>query len=189
MALVGLDSVYVAQVTETDGVETYATPVKIAGAIDASISPSIDTQQVHSDDGVEEIITAFGSIEMSFTFSDIGSENYAILLGKTKDSNGVVIDSANDIAPDFALMFRSKKSNNEYRHIVLYKGKFNPIEQSFATQQGNADHQTQPLTATFVKRKSDGRVSMRVDSDDETVSESVISSWFTSVYESPVVTP
>ena len=37
MALVGLDSVYVAQITETDGVEIYGTPVRIADVIDASV--------------------------------------------------------------------------------------------------------------------------------------------------------
>ncbi|MGB2993397.1 MAG: hypothetical protein WBB47_12240 [Paenisporosarcina sp.] len=40
MALVGLDSVYVAQVTVDDvtGEETYAAPVRIANAIEANIT-------------------------------------------------------------------------------------------------------------------------------------------------------
>jgi phi13 family phage major tail protein len=184
--LVGLSDVHVAKITDTDGVITYGTPVQIAGAIDASIAPSADAQQVYGDDNVREIITAFGAIEVSFTFGDIGNDNYALLLGKEKDSNGVVIDSADDIAPDFALMFRSKKSNGEYRYVVLYKGKFNPIESSFATQQGNADHQQQPLTATFVKN-SEGKVSARVDSDDTgTGIASAIQGWFTAPYVTPV---
>jgi phi13 family phage major tail protein len=188
MALVGLDQVYVAEITETDGVESYATPIRVAGAIDASISPSIDTANIFSDDSIEEIITQFSSVEVSFTFSDIGSTNYAMLLGKETDSNGVVMDSADDIAPYFALGFRSKKSNGEYRYVWMYKGRFNQIEESFATQSDSADFQTAPVTGTFVKRNSDGKWRAKVDSDDATVGAGVIDGWFTAVYETPTTT-
>lgn len=183
MALVGLDKVYVSKLTIGEsGATTYGTPMHLANAIDASIAPAVDTQNVYADDTVAEIISVKSNIEVSFTFADIGSEKYAMLLGKEKDANGVVIDKDSDEAPYFALMFRSKKSNGEYRYVVLYKGKFNEIEQSFATQQGNADYQTQPLTATFVKSDA-GHWSARVDSDDAGVAPSTIDGWFESVYQ------
>lgn len=184
MALVGLDKVYVSKITEgVDGVDTYGVPANIANAIEATITPSIDTQNIPGDDGVAEVHTVFGSVDVSFTFADIGSANYALLLGKSKDSNGVVIDSADDIAPYFALGYRSKKSNGEYRYFWLYKGKFATTENSHATQQGNADYQTQPITGTFIKRKSDGQWRARVDSDDTGVAAGVITNWFGSVYD------
>ena len=135
---------------------------------------------------VEEIISAFASVEVSFTFSDLGSENYSLLLGKEKDANGVTIDSAENLAPFFALGFRSKKSNGEYRYVWLYKGRFNAIEESFATQADSADYQTQPVSAVYIKR-SDGKWRARVDSDDETVGANVVENWFDAVYETPVL--
>lgn len=190
MALVGLDNVHVAKITidPITGKETYGVPVKIAHAIEANISPQTDTQNIHADDTVAEIISVFGSVEVGFTISDLGSENYALLLGKEKDANGVLIDDADDEAPFFALMFRSKKSNGEYRYITLYKGKFNAVSEAYSTQAGNADHQNQPITGTFVKR-SDGKWRARVDSDDATIGAGVVEGWFADVYESAPVTP
>lgn len=184
-SLVGLDNVHVAKITidPITGVEAYGEPIRIAHAIDASIAPSVDTQNVFADDTVAEIISVFSSVDVSFTIADLGSENYALLMGKEKDANGVYIDDASDEAPFFALGFRAKKSNGEYRHIWMYKGKFNAVEESYATQAGTADSQSQPITGTFVKRE-DGKWRARVDSDDEAVLPTTISGWFTGVYES-----
>lgn len=186
MALVGLDKLYVAKATEDEltGIVTYSSPIRIKDAIDANITPSTDTQNVFADDTVAEIISVFSSVEVSFTISDLGSDNYALLLGKEKDSNGVIVDSADDNAPYFGMGFRSKKSNGEYRYIWLYKGKFSAPEETYATQQGNADFRTQPITGTFVKRE-DGKWRAKVDSDDTEVLPATITSWFTKVYESP----
>ncbi|WP_431798906.1 major tail protein [Halobacillus andaensis] len=184
MALVGLDKLYVAKIEEVDGEETYDTPVHIKDAIDANITPSVDTQNLFADDTVAEIITQFSSVEVSFTINELGSENYALLLGKEKDTNGVVIDSAKDLAPFFAMGFRSKKSNGEYRYVWLYKGKFQSPEEAFQTQADSADHQTQAISGTFVKR-GDGQWRARVDSDDEEVGTGTIDGWFDAVYETP----
>ena len=48
MALVGLDNVVVAKVAvdEVTGKETYGAPVRIANAIEASITPSVDTEHL-----------------------------------------------------------------------------------------------------------------------------------------------
>lgn len=185
--LVGLDNIHVAQITEDeDGKITYSAPVRIAKAMEASITASQDTQTTFADDGVGEIISVFANAEVEFTVSDIGSDNYAMLLGKQKDSNGVVIDSANDLAPYFALGFRSLKSNGEYRMMWLYKGRFQPIDETYATRGDSADSQSQAVRGTFVKR-ADGKWRVRVDSDDENIGANVAANWFKSVYEN--VTP
>lgn len=189
MALVGLDKLYVAVATEDQltGIVTYGTPTAIKDAIEANITPSTDTQNVFADDTVAEIISVFSAVEVSFTIADLGSDNYAMLLGKTKDANGVIIDSANDNAPYFAIGFRSKKSDGSYRYQWLYKGKFSAPEEGYATQQGNADFKTQSIAGTFVKRE-DGKWRAKVDSNDADVTPATIASWFNKVYESTPVT-
>lgn len=188
-SLVGLDMIHVAKVTEgVDGAITYGAPVKIANAIDAKITPSVDTQNVFADDSVAEIISVFSSVDVEFTLKELSSETYALLLGKTKDANGVYIDNASDLAPFFAFGFRSKKSNNEYRYIWLYKGRFAPVDEAYQTQADKADSQTQAVKGTFIKR-NDGAWRAKVESDDVGVLPATISSWFTSVYESTPVAP
>ena len=86
MALVGLDNVVVAkmEIDEVTGEETYGAPVRIANAIEASITPQSDTQNIFADDTVAEMITVFSSVDVSFTISDLSTENYGLLLGKTE---------------------------------------------------------------------------------------------------------
>lgn len=188
--LVGLDSIHVAKITEAaDGAITYAPPVKILNAIDAKITPSVDTQNIFADDGVAEILSVFSSVDVEFTVKELGSENYALLLGKEKDANGVTIDNADDLAPFFALGFRAKKSNNEYRYVWLYKGRFAPVDEAYQTQADKADSQTQAVKGTFIKRKSDGAWRAKAESDDVGVLPATISGWFTEVYESTPVAP
>jgi phi13 family phage major tail protein len=183
MALVGLDNIVVAPLTKDDNTGvTYGAPVKILHAVDAKITPSQDTQNVFSDDSVEEIITVFSSVDVEFTISELANANYKLLLGKSTNSQGVVMDSASDIAPYFAMGFRAKKSNGSYRHIWLYKGKFSLIDEAFQTQADKADFQTQAIKGTFVKRINDGKWRARVDSDDAGIGASVISGWFGAVY-------
>lgn len=183
MALVGLDSVYVAPITKDDSTGvTYGTPVKIANAIDAKITPSVDTQSIFADDSVAEIISVFSQVDVEFTIAELSNATYKLLLGKTANSEGVIIDNANDISPYFALGFRAKKSNGSYRYVWLYKGKFELVEESFQTQADKADYQTQPIKGTFVKRLNDGKWRARVDADDTGVVAGAITGWFTAVY-------
>lgn len=183
MALVGLDSVFVAKITkDNQGKETYGTPERLKDAIDAKVTPSVDTQNVFADDTVAEVISVFSSVDVEFTLADLGSAKYGLLLGKQTDANGVVIDSANDDAPYFALGFRSKKSNGEYRMVWLYKGRFQAIDEAYATQNDKADFQTQAIKGTFIKRP-DGKWRARLDTDDELVLPATVTGWFTKVYE------
>lgn len=183
MALVGLDNIYVAPLTKDDNTGvTYGTPVRLANAMDAKITPSQDQQNIFADDSVAEIITVFSSVDLEFSLAELTNTNYKLLLGKSTNSQGVVMDSANDTAPYFAFGFRAKKSNGAYRHIWLYKGKFSLIEESFATQSDKADSINQGIKGTFVKRINDGKWRARVDTDDSGVNAAVIPGWFTTVY-------
>lgn len=185
----GLDMFHVAKITEgVDGTITYGAPVRLKNAIDAKITPSVDTQNVFADDGVAEIISVFSSVDVEITLKELNSENYGLLLGKTKDANGVYIDNAKDLPPFFAFGFRSKKSNNEYRYIWLYKGRFAPTDESYTTLADKADSQSQSVKGTFIKL-ADGKWRAKVESDDAGVLPATISGWFTEVYESAPVAP
>ncbi|MCP3025996.1 major tail protein [Halobacillus sp. A5] len=183
--LVGLDQIHISQITEADGVESYDTPVKVAGAMELGVSANIDSQNLFADDGVSEIIDNFSSAEVSITLKDVSNELLGQMLGKEKDSNGVWIDSADDIAPFIALGFRAKKSNNDYRYVWMYKGRIKLPEEAYKTKGESVDYQTVALTGTFIKRPKDGQWRRSVDSDDEEVGTGTIDSWFDAVYETP----
>ena len=69
MAQVGLNDLHFAILTK-DTVEEliYETPEPIAGAIEATINPAVDTQELYADDQLWESVSTLGKI-------DVGSGN------------------------------------------------------------------------------------------------------------------
>lgn len=179
---IGLRDVYFAKITKDDttGV-TYATPVKIARAINAKISPKTATEKFYSDDSVEEVITNFDSIEIEVEVNQLTLASRALLQGITVGANGDLVETVNDIAPEGALLFRSKKSNGAYRYVVLYKGKFELVEDEYTTTTDSVDSKTPSLKGNFYARTNDGVWRYTIDSDEPNASQTKISAWFTTV--------
>src|SRR5699024_3709655 len=114
---------------------------------------------------------------------DISKEAQSVVLGKTINDDGVLMDSDDDRPPYGALAFRSEKANGSYRYVVYYKGKFTPPETNYETKQETPAFQTPTINGRFLRRESDNMHGAQVDEDDEDISDSVIDNWFTEVYE------
>lgn len=184
MALVGLKDLYAAKFNE-DG--TYETPRKLAPAMSASITPNTTSATLYGDDHAVEVAEGLADVSVEIGVTELTDEDYAFLLGKEINEDGVIEDSADDVAPYVALGFRSQKSNGAYRYVWLYKGKFSLPTDSHQTKGENIEFQTPTITGKFMPR-DDGKWRARVDSDSAGVNQDVIDNWFNSVYE-PTVTP
>ncbi|KMY49570.1 major tail protein [Peribacillus loiseleuriae] len=183
MALVGLKDIHVALFN--DG--TYEVPVKLAKAIEAKITPNTSSVTLYADDGAAETASSMGDIEVELNIDDLPSSKYALIMGKTANTDGVIVDNSSDVAPYLALGFRSMKSNGEYRYVWLYKGKFELSEETYKTKGEEVEFQTPTVKAKFLVDE-EGNWRAKVDSDDEDVKASVIGNWFKNVYkEMPTV--
>lgn len=185
MALIGLKDIHVAVIS---GTGTYEVPTRLAKAIEAKVNPNVSSVTLYADDGAAETASAIGDIEVELNIDDLSSTSYAMIMGKTANSDGVIIEGSSDNPPYLALGFRSLKSNGAYRYIWLYKGKFQLSEEAYKTKGEEVEFQTPTVKATFLTDE-DGNWRARVDSDDTSVSQTVIENWFDAVYTGPVVTP
>lgn len=192
--LIGLSDLhYTTIVSSATTVETaFANPIKrLAKAIEASITPNTSNAVLYADDGAAETASSEGETEISLTIDKLLNEIYAELLGKEVNSDGVVVDSSGDVAPNVALAFRSQKSNGKYRYFWFYKGTFQLPEESYQTKGESIEYNTPSITGVFVHSdvvkngKGEGIKRMFVDEDDEGVDPAVIANWFTSVYTGP----
>ncbi|MED0676986.1 major tail protein [Aneurinibacillus thermoaerophilus] len=183
---VGLKDLHIAVLKKDDktGVE-YETPVLIAGAINAKIQPKSNTETLYADDGPAETATALGEIEVEIEVKDLPLAVQGILFGH-KIQNGVMIKSADDVAPYVALGFRSKMSNGKYRYIWLYKGRFELPEQEYKTQEDKPAFQTPKAKGVFVKREFDNLY--QVVGDEDETGFAAGDTWFNQVYERVVDT-
>lgn len=175
---IGLKNIHVALIN-SEG--KYQTPVKIANAISATVTPNVSTNTLYADDKASEIVDNFNDIDVELDVDDLSTEKYALLLGKTVKSDGVIVEKSTDSAPYLALGFESEKSNGETRYVWLFKGRFSIPSDSYSTKGENPEFATQSITGKFVPNDK-GEWRAKVDSDDPNVLPIVTGEWFQYVY-------
>lgn len=189
MSTIGLDSLYYAKITEdTNGDETYSSPIKLAKAMTAELSVELAEATLFADDGASEIVKEFKSGTISLGIDDIGVTAAQDLTGAKIDNNHVVVSTSDDSREPVAIGFRAKKSNGKYRYYWLYRVKFGIPGASLQTKGDSITFSTPTIEGTVMRRnKVDGLNNhpwkSEVNEDDSSVSNSTISSWFSEVYE------
>lgn len=189
MATIGLDKLYYAPITEDEnGEETYGTPVQLAKAISAELSVELAEATLYADDGASEVVKEFKSGTLSLGVDDIGPSVASDLSGVTIDKNNVIIASSEDATAPVAIGFRAKKSNGKYKYFWLYRVKFGIPASSLATKGDSITFSTPTIEGTIMRRnKPDGKNNhpwkAEVTDGDTGVETSVITNWYSKVYE------
>lgn len=189
MATIGLDKLYYATITDDEnGEEIYGTPTQLAKAISAELSVELAEATLYADDGAAEIVKEFKNGTISLGVDDIGSATAAALTGVTVDTNNVVVSNSEDGGDPVAVGFRAKKSNGKYKYYWLYRVKFGIPATNLATKGDSITFSTPTIEGTVLRRnKPDTRGKhpwkAEVTEGDKDVPASVISGWYTEVYE------
>lgn len=183
---IGLRDIHIA-VLQTDIVSgtTYETPIKLERAIGAKLSPKSNSDNIYSDDAVEDIITAFEGVDVEVEVNQLSLTSRAMLQG-AKVVKGVLIENKDDMPPTIALGFKSKKNTGKYRYVWLLKGKFELATDEYDTEAEKPKAQSAKLKGKFFSRESDGNYRFIADEDAHGVDATIISSWFTAVPDEPV---
>lgn len=189
MSTIGFDSLYYAPITEnTSGEETYGTPAILAKAISCDLSVELAEAILYADDAAAEVIKAFKEGKITLGVDDIGISKAKILTGAAVDSNGVLVSSGEDIGTPVAIGFRAMKPNGKYRYFWLYRVQFGVPATNLQTKGDSISFQTPTIEGTVMQRHkttSSGKHPWKaeVTEGDTGVTASVISGWFSSVYE------
>lgn len=187
MAQVGLNDLHFAILTaDTKDELTYETPEEMVGAINATINPAVNTQELYADDQLWESVSALGKVDVEIETAELPLTIRAKLLGNEIKS-GVLIEKATDVPPHLALGFKSLKSNGKYRYVWLLKGVAQPMAEDFSTKKDNVEHKTPKVKFTFMARVHDGEWKHTADEDGQGFNGA--DSWFSRVPgdTSPVV--
>ena len=189
MATIGLDKLYYATITDDEnGEEIYGTPTQLAKAISAELSVELAEATLYADDGAAEIVKEFKNGTISLGVDDIGSNTAAALTGVTVDKNNVVVSNSEDGGNPVAVGFRAKKSNGKYKYYWLYRVKFGIPATNLATKGDSITFSTPTIEGTVLRRNkpdTSGKHPWKaeVTEGDKDVPASVISGWYTEVYE------
>lgn len=185
---IGLDMVHIAILKKDAETGTeYDAPEYLARAIKATVTPILAAGTLDSDDAVEYDESEITGYTVSFEASQLDDYMRAKLFGHRLDESGGVVVSKDDVAPELALLFRTRLSDKQnYKYTVLYKGKFTPNEESYETKkrEGTTYGVEGAIAGNFYCRDADGvaKYSLRSDSATE-AGKAKITKWFTEVQQ------
>lgn len=187
MATIGLDKLYYASITEdSNGNETYGTPVQLAKAISADLSIELNEATLYADDGQAEAVKEFKSGTLSLGVDEIGNEAAAALVGARVDANGVLISSGEDVSNSVAIGFRAKKANGKYKYYWLYRVLFGIPATNLATKGDSITFSTPTIEGTILQRNKVDHANKHLWKAEVTESNdnaSIINAWYNAVYE------
>jgi phi13 family phage major tail protein len=189
MATIGLSDMFYAPITEAaDGMESYGTPVRLAKAIQADLSIEIAKAILYADDPAQESVREFQSGTLTLGVDDISPEVAAVLLGAGIDENGVLISSSEDVGPPVAVGFRARRANGLHKFFWLYRVLFGTPSTNLQTKGESITFQTPTIEGTIMRRNkpdSRNRHPWKAEAVEghTGVSNTLINSWFTKVYD------
>ena len=144
--------------------------------------------ELYADDALSEKVSEFKSGKLSLGVDDIGTATAAALTGVSVDSNNVVVSASEDGGNPVAIGFRAKKSNGKYKYYWLYRVKFGVPATNLATKGDSITFSTPTIEGTVLRRNkpdTSGKHPWKaeVTEGDTGVTPSVISDWYSTVYE------
>ena len=183
---IGLKNVVIAPLTaDTEVGHTYGDLQLMAGAIEASITPENADPDVQYADDVEFHVL-YPDPELSFKtkMADVPLEIQAMIFDNEIDDNGVLVRSASNTPPYFAVGFKSEKADGSYRYVWLYKVRAKPVTENYATREGTSvTRQTGEIEWTAIKRTHDGRYQVVADEGQNGFTAEKGATFLSSVYE------
>lgn len=187
---VGLKNMVIAPVTaDTETATTYGDLQRVAGAIEATITPENNDPDIQFFDDVEgDVLYPDPELTFKTKLADLPLIVQEMIFSNKIDDNGVLIRTANDKPGYFAVGFMSEKANGTYRYVWLFKVRAKPVTETCATKEGTSiTRQTGEVEWTAIKRTSDGRYQAVADEGENGFTAEKADAFLNTVY-TPVFT-
>ena len=187
---VGLKNMVIAPVTEDNETSTtYGDQQRVAGAIEATITPENNDPDIQYFDDVEgDVLYPDPELTFKTKLADLPLIVQEMIFSNKIDDNGVLIRTANDKPGYFAVGFMSEKANGTYRYVWLFKVRAKPVTETYATKEGTSiTRQTGEVEWTAIKRTSDGRYQAVADEGENGFTAEKAAAFLNTVY-TPVFT-
>ena len=188
---IGLQNFVIAPLTaDTSSGVTYGDLQLVAGSIEASVSPNNTDPNIQYADDIEyDVLYPDPDITFQITLADLPLAIQEMIFGNRIDKNGVLVRTAQDTPPYFAVGFKSEKSNHKFRYVWLYKVRAKPLTENYATKEGTTiTRQTGDVEWTAIKRTHDNRYQAVADEGENGFTAAMGDTFLGSVY-TPSFTP
>ena len=175
----GLNKVHYAKITawSEEGVPTFATPVRLPGAVSLSIDANGENENFFADNGVYYVINNNAGYEDDLEVALITTDFATTILGEQLDSKGVLVERNDAETSQFALLFEFNGDKNHIRHVLYCCSASRPSTESSTTEESTeVKTETLSMKATALP---DGLVKSKTcESTDQTTYDN----WYNAVY-------
>ena len=133
----GLNKVHYAKITawSDEGVPTFATPVRLPGAVSLSIDANGENENFFADNGVYYVINNNAGYEGDLEVALITTDFATAILGEQLDSKGVLVERNDAESAQFALLFEFNGDKNHIRHVLYCCSASRPSTESSTTEE------------------------------------------------------
>ena len=136
----GIDNLYVAKITKDDS-EGYTcdTPVRLSYVAEVAKSTDSASEAHYYDNKAMIVVNSESADKITLTIAPPALEMLSKIIGKSFDAElGMMVDSErnNDY---FAIMYRTKGTDGQYRYVSRLKGTFNIPEEDSQTENDGTD--------------------------------------------------
>lgn len=176
----GLRNVYYAKATINGSTITYATPVKIEGAVTLSLDAQGDETTFYADDTAYFTTFANNGYSGSIEIADMPKSFRKDILGEIEDSNGALFESADAVPATFALGFEVQ-GDEQPRRAWYYNCNVSRPSENEKTKEASITPSTDTLNIKATPRVSDKKV--RGVMVKSSTNETAYNGFFTAVYE------
>ena len=183
--LYGIEQCHVAKITEANGQITYGTPFSVPGVTGLNFDPEGEETPFYADN-VKYFIASSnqgytGSLKLAMTPEQFLTE----ILGRVKDTNGVIFESANDKTARFALMFQGEGDKTGRRWVFFDCTATRPSREN-NTKEESVEVGTETMSITMSPRSTDKAVMAYIEPNE--TNTAVYNAFFDSVYEKNATT-
>ena len=132
----GLNKVHYAKITSYDeeGVPTFATPVRIPGAVSRSIDAEGEASNFYADDGVYYVINNNSGYTGDLEIALVPLEFATDILGEKLDEKGVLTETNTAEVSQFALLFEFTGDKRKIRHVLYCCSASRPATEGQTTE-------------------------------------------------------
>ncbi len=175
----GLEKVYIAFLTD-ETTPTWDTPIHIPGAVSFTPEPQGDENKFYADNGPYFVYTTNNGYSAELSVALLPAEVLARMLGWTIDNNGMLVEDADGIGEEFALMGQVLGDKNNLR-FVYYRCKAARPGKGFSTRSESIEPNPDNLSITIMPIEINGKKIVKGQIEPNETNQAAYNGFFNAV--------
>lgn len=184
--IAGVKFLGLAPITYTNGVPTFGDVIELKQFISFSTTKNYSDATWYSNDVPEEVFSGATDIDLTIVVGRLDGEIKAQLAGSDYTEKGVLVEKADDVQNEFALIVILSQLPSGTFNQVYYRVKLKVDSVEGSTKTDSIEDKQVTITGKALPDYK-GRLGVTIDSNDAKADTTVVNNWKTAVYDPDAV--